>query len=193
MEGLPSESERAALFDENYYKTGCGLPYERNEHWLTFFGLIADEIIRSLKPRTVFDAGCAKGFLVESFWDRGVKAYGIDISEFAVSQVRRDMQRYCRQGSILEPLKGRYDLVTCIEVLEHLTPEETEIAIANLTAITDAIVFSSTPSDFTEPTHYNVQPSIRWLSQFAALGFWPDCVFDASFVAPHAILLRHQT
>src|SRR5262249_46799210 len=165
---------------------------ERNDHWLNFFGFIADEIIRSIKPRTALDAGCAMGFLVEALWDRGVQAQGIDVSAFAISQVRRDMQRYCRQTSLLQPIDGRYDLVTCIEVVEHLAPEETEAAIANLTAVTDTILFSSTPSDFVEPTHFNVQPPIRWLNQFAAFGFWPNCTFDASFVAPHAILLQRQ-
>jgi GT2 family glycosyltransferase/glycosyltransferase involved in cell wall biosynthesis len=191
-ESLRSESERSSLFDETYNRTSRGLPYERSDHWLNFFGLIAHEIIRSLKPRIVLDAGCAKGFLVEAFWDRGVEAHGIDISELAISQVRRDVRRYCFEGSIAQPLKGRYDLITCIEVLEHLAPEEAEGAITNLTALADTILFSSPPSDFNEPSHFNVQPPIRWLNQFAAVGFWPDCTFDASFVAPHAMLLRRQ-
>src|SRR6266542_4149977 len=87
--------ERSAVFDEAYYLTGCGLPYLRNDHWLNFFGGIADEIIRSLKPRRVFDAGCALGMLVESFWDRGVEAYGVDISTYAISNVLPDMRSYC--------------------------------------------------------------------------------------------------
>jgi len=129
---------------------------------------------------------------VEALWDRGVEAHGIDVSPFAISQVRRDTQRYCVQGSIVQPLKGRYDLVTCIEVLEHLMPEEAEGAITNLAAVTDTILFAWSPSDLTEPTHFNVQPPIRWLNQFVAVGFLPDCTFDASFVAPHAILLRRH-
>ncbi len=180
------------LFDANYYRTGLGFPYERNDHWLNFFGAIADEIIRSLKPQTVFDAGCAMGFLVESLWDRGVEAYGVDVSSFAISQVRRDVQRHCREGSLVDPIEGRYDLVTCIEVLEHLLPEETEAVIGNLAAITDTILFSSSPTDVTEATHFNVRPVIGWLKLFAEAGFSPDCVFDASFVAPHAMLLRKQ-
>ena len=182
----------SSLFDASYFQTGLGLPYERNDHWLNFFGLVADEIIRSLKPRTVFDAGCALGFLVEAFWDRGVVAKGVDISEFAISQVRRDMQPYCKQSSLTAPIEGKYDLVTCIEVLEHLLPEQTETVIANITAAADTVLFSSSPSDFTEPTHFNVRPLINWLSLFAQAGFWPDCLFDASFLAPHAVLLRRQ-
>ncbi len=185
-------SDLSSLFDASYYETGLGSPYKRNSHWLNFFGVVADEINRSLRPSTVFDAGCALGFLVESFWDRGIECYGIDISEYAISQVRRDMQPYCRRQSILDPINGRYDLVTCIEVLEHLQPDDTELAISNITSASDAILFSSTPDDLTETTHFNVRPVIGWLTLFQKFGFAPDYNFDAGFVAPHAILLRKQ-
>ncbi len=190
---LPEKNqETASLYDANYYQTGLGLPYERNSHWLTFFGLIADEVIRSLKPRRVFDAGCAMGFLVESFWDRGVEASGVDVSAYAISQVRRDIQPYCSEASLIDPIPGNYDLLTCIEVLEHVLPEQTETVIANLAGATDTILFSSSPTDLTEATHFNVRPVIGWLKIFANAGFWPDCIFDASFIAPHAVLLRKQ-
>jgi 2-polyprenyl-3-methyl-5-hydroxy-6-metoxy-1,4-benzoquinol methylase len=86
---------------------------------------IADEIIRCLRPKRVFDAGCAWGFLVESFCDRGVEARGVDLSEYAIGNVRRDIRVFCSTGSLTEPIGGGpYDLVTCIEVLEHIgTPE----------------------------------------------------------------------
>ena len=180
----------ALLFDENYYQTGLGLPYERNEYWLGFFAGIAEHIIRSLKPRRVLDAGCAMGMLMEAFWDRGVEAWGIDISPFAISRVRPDMRPYCRQASLSEPIEGQYDLVTCIEVLEHLHEQEARAAAANIAGSTDRILFSSTPDDFGEATHFTVRPPIYWLKLFAELGFWPDLEYDANYITPHAMLLR---
>jgi glycosyltransferase involved in cell wall biosynthesis/SAM-dependent methyltransferase len=53
------------------------------------------------------------------------------------------------------------------------------------------ILFSSTPhEDRPEPTHVNVRPVIYWLESFAAVGFYPDLRFDASFVSQQAFLLR---
>jgi hypothetical protein len=49
-----------ALFDAIFHATGCGKPYSRNQH----------EIVRSLRPTRVFDAGCAMGMLVELLWER---------------------------------------------------------------------------------------------------------------------------
>jgi len=114
-------SELQALYDEQYYATACGpIPYGRTEHWANFFALIADQIIRSLQPKRVLDAGCAMGLLVEALWDRGVEAYGIDISSYAISKVRPDMKSYCRVASLTAPIHERFDVVTCIEVLEHI-------------------------------------------------------------------------
>jgi 2-polyprenyl-3-methyl-5-hydroxy-6-metoxy-1,4-benzoquinol methylase len=193
--GPVTQDELASQFDENYFRSGCGdVPYSRtNPRWAAFFGMVADELIRALRPRVVLDAGCAMGFLVEAFWDRGVEARGIDISPYAISQVRRDMQPHCRVGSLADGVEGKYDLITCIEVLEHMPEEQAKAAISHLTRATDTLLFSSTPYDFEEPTHFNVRPYISWLQLFQEYGFSPDLDFDASFVAPQAMLLRRRS
>jgi SAM-dependent methyltransferase len=180
------------IFDREYYATHCGsLPYDHScGFWAGFFGRIADELMRSFRPRRVFDAGCAHGFLVEAFWDRGVEAWGRDISRFANSDVRPDLRQYCAVGSIADPIEGRYDLITCIEVLEHMPEADAIQAIAAMACVTDRILFSSSPSDFNEPTHINVRPAIYWLRLFAAQGFAPDMGYDATFILPHTLMLE---
>ena len=130
------------------------------------------------------------GLLVESLWYKGVEASGIDLSPFAISRVRPVFQTRCKVGSISAPVKGHFDLVTCIEVLEHLDEEEGLRAIQNLAGITETILFSSDPYDFVEPTHVNVRPIMYWLDAFAAVQFYPDVTYDATFVATHAVLFR---
>lgn len=181
------------LFDANYYQLGCGdAPYQRERVWLEFFGGVADRIIQRLAPRTVLDAGCAMGFLVEALRDRGVAAEGVDISEYAIRQVRADIQPYCRVGSILEPFPQRYDLLTCIEVLEHLPPAAAEPAVANLCRHADDILFSSSPRDFVEATHFNVQPPEYWAELFALNGFIRDVDFDGGFLTPWTVRFRRS-
>jgi len=182
------------LYGEEYFRRHCGpVPLERSLVWLGRAGAIADQMIRSLKPRTVLDAGCAMGLLVECLWDKGIEATGIDISAYAISKVRPDLQQQCKVGSIIEPLSGHYDVVTCIEVLEHLQEKDAKKALANLAAITETILFSSDPYDFIEPTHVNVRPLLYWLRAFAELHFLPDLTYDANFVAPHAMLFRKSS
>src|SRR5262249_18466340 len=149
--------------------------------------------IRSFAPRSVFDAGCAHGFLVEALWDRGVEARGRDISTFAISQVRADVRSFCEVGSIADSIDGAFDLVTCIEVLEHMPEEKALAPIPNIPAIAPTIVFSSSPTDLNEPTHVNVRPTIYWLRAFAQRGFAPVVNFDATFIAPHSFVLSKSS
>jgi len=177
-------------YDQFYYQNCCGMPYERTEAWLAFFSGIADRIVKHIGPRSALDAGCAMGFLVECLRQRGVDAYGIDISAYAIGQVREDLRPYCRLGSVLDPLPRRYDLIVCIEVLEHLSPNECERAAANFCAASDDILFSSTPDDIDTATHVNVQSPEYWAALFARHGFRRDIDFDATFVTGWAMRFR---
>jgi hypothetical protein len=188
MSSVPSER-----FDENYYRTSCGPPYERSPHWLEFFGALADQIVQTVAPRTVLDCGCAMGFLVEALRARGVEAFGFDISRYAIEQVAEDARPYCWAGSLLDPLPGRYDLVVCIEVLEHLEQVDSERALENMCRWSDDILFSSSPSDLDEPTHFNVQPVEYWAELFSRQGFLRQLEYDAGYITPWAMrLMRSQ-
>lgn len=183
------------LYGPTYYQAYyCGsappIAYERNDHWLTFFGTVADAIIQRLRPETVFDAGCAMGFLVEALRVRGVDAAGRDVSSHAIAQAHSSITDYVRVGSITEPIDGRYDLITCIEVLEHLEPADLDAALRSLTEATDCLLLSTTPGDFQEPTHVNVQPPEFWAARMAEFGFYRDLSFDGSFLTPWTGLFR---
>jgi GT2 family glycosyltransferase len=186
-----ANSSQEALYNEQYFQHGCGpLPYERNEEWLGHFGRIADMIARTINPATMLDAGCAMGFLVEALRDRGIDAYGIDISDYAIDCVRDDIKPFCWVGSLTESLPRHYDLITCIEVLEHLPKEAGMRAIAQLCEATNDIIFSSSPDDYTESTHFNVQPPEYWAAAFAAHGFSRDVDFDGYLISPWAVRFR---
>ena len=179
-------------FDACYYAKSCGRPYKRDAEWLAFFGGIAERIAADIGPTRVLDAGCALGLLVETLRDRGVDASGIDISPFAIEQVHPPVKPFCRQRSVTEPFTERYDLIVSIEVLEHMSSREAEAAIANFCAHTDDILFSSSPFDFKEATHGNVQPPEYWASHFARHGFYRDVDFDASFITTWAVRYRKR-
>ncbi|MEO0249484.1 MAG: glycosyltransferase [candidate division WOR-3 bacterium] len=185
------DSRKASgLYDAYYFATGCGRPYRRDEEWLRFFVSIADHIVRDIRPSTVLDVGCAMGFLVEALRQRGVEAFGVDISEYAIQNVHPNIQPYCWVGSVTDPFPQKYDLIVCIEVLEHLPHHEAEQAVENLCRHSDDVLFSSTPLDYKEATHVNVQPPEYWAELFARHSFFRDVDFDASFITPWAARFR---
>ena len=102
------------------------------------------------------------------------------------------MRPYCRVGGATEPFGRRYDLITCIEVLEHMSPEQAQGAIANICAHADGVLFSSSPFDYAEVTHFNVQPPEYWARLFAQQGFFRHVDVDAGFLTPWAVYFRRQ-
>jgi SAM-dependent methyltransferase len=186
----PDPPAYGASYFRNYW--GGGAPYERNERWLGFFAGVADGIVRDLHPLSVLDAGCAMGFLVEALDQRGVEAWGVDVSEYAISQVDDSVRERCSVASLTEPLPRRYDLVTCIEVIEHLPAAEADRALGNLCQATDRILLSSTPDAYGEPSHLNVQPPEAWSAALAAHGFYRELTRDFSYVSPWAALYTRR-
>jgi glycosyltransferase involved in cell wall biosynthesis len=185
-----------SLYNEEYYKSCCGTDYANVKHWESFFGNIADCIIKDFNPKSVLDAGCAWGYLVSQLRKRGVEAYGIDISDYAISMVPEEIKPFCFVGSLdkkwPDGISGRFDLITNIEVLEHLHEGNGFAAIKNLCEHSDRIIFSSTPSDITEKTHYNVQQIEYWSKQFAIHGFYRVFAYDCSYLSPQAFLVEKQ-
>ena len=135
----------------------------------------ARRIVTDLQPDSVLDAGSGLGTVVDTLRDLDVDASGLDSSE-----------------ALSAPLDRKYDIALCIEVLEEVPAIEAEQVIENLCAATDRILFSSSPSDYAEPTHVNVQPPEVWSAHFARQGFVRNLDFDASFMAPGVALYERS-
>jgi hypothetical protein len=161
-----------------------------NERWRNFFMSVADRLIGAFAPASVLDVGCAKGLLVQSFMVQGVDAHGIDISSHAIASAHEAVRDRLSVASATERIAGRYDLVTCIEVLEHMSAADAQLAIDHITAVTDRVLFSSSPEDHDEPTHINTHPGEAWAAWFAERGFFRRTDVDVSMIAPWTVVFE---
>ncbi len=190
--GTTSEDYGLRYF--SHYAEADG-PYDwETPGWKAFFTGVAHRTLELTGPaHRTLDVGCAKGFLVMAFLQEGCDAYGVDISEAAVADVPDPVRSRVHVASATDPIEGRYDLITCTEVLEHLSPDDAEQAIDRICAATDRVVLSSTPGDFDEPTHINVRPVADWVAAFASRGFFRRTDVDMSFLAPWAVYVERAT
>lgn len=180
------------IYNEEYYNnydTGNGkVSYSNATDLKLFLQNVADKIVEKYNPKKVLDAGCAMGYLVEALRDRGVEAYGIDISEYAISKVREDIKPFCVVGNLSEPLPKSipefYDLIVTIEVIEHIYEAEGLKAISNLCNYSNSILFSSSPDDIEEITHVNVQQREYWAKQFAKHNFFNKIEISNDYLTP---------
>ncbi|KAA3621487.1 MAG: bifunctional 2-polyprenyl-6-hydroxyphenol methylase/3-demethylubiquinol 3-O-methyltransferase UbiG [Proteobacteria bacterium] len=81
-----------------------------------------------LKDKTVVDVGCGGGILSEAMAARGARVTGIDMgaTPLAVARLHAvesgvDVEyRKCRAEDIADERPGEFDVVTCMEMLEHV-------------------------------------------------------------------------
>ncbi|WP_210438368.1 class I SAM-dependent methyltransferase [Nocardioides xinjiangensis] len=189
-----SEGTRSEDYSGTYYNDAHLGGYDNytwdNEEWRAFFHSLADRVVAIANPRSVLDVGCARGLFVQALAAKGVEASGIDISEHAIASAHADVRDRLRVASATAPLGGRYDLVTFIEVIEHMSPADAQLALDNITAATDLVLFSSSPGDHDEPTHINTRPTAQWAAWFAERGFFRRTDVDLSFLSPWAVLFE---
>ncbi|HSO07331.1 MAG TPA: bifunctional 2-polyprenyl-6-hydroxyphenol methylase/3-demethylubiquinol 3-O-methyltransferase UbiG [Pelomicrobium sp.] len=112
---------------------------------------LIDETV-SLAGKRVLDVGCGGGILAESMAARGAAVTGIDMGEkpLKVAQLhllesgRQVDYRHTSVEQMAEKGAGPFDVVTCMEMLEHVPdPASTVAACARVTAPGGHAVFST--------------------------------------------------
>lgn len=105
-----------------------------------------------LAGRTVLDIGCGGGLMAEAMASRGAAVTGIDLSEGALRVARLHLKESGRQvdyrhisaEALAGELPGHFDVITCLEMLEHVPDPGSVIrAIASMLKPGGQVVFST--------------------------------------------------
>ena len=108
--------------------------------------------IAKLAGKRVVDVGCGGGILAESMAARGAAVTGIDMAEkpLKVAQLhllesgREVDYRHTSAEKLASEMPGQYDVVTCMELLEHVpVPDSTVEACARLVKSGGDVFFST--------------------------------------------------
>jgi len=105
-----------------------------------------------LSGKRVLDVGCGGGILSESMAAKGAEVTGIDLSEKALSVARLHLfesglevnYRHVSAEQMAEQHAGEFDVVTCLEMLEHVPdPASVVAACAGLVKPGGEVFFST--------------------------------------------------
>lgn len=111
-----------------------------------------DRLAGGLAGKRVIDVGCGGGILAESMAAKGATVTGIDLGEKSLKVARLHLLESgvavdyrlvsAEDAAVAEP--GAYDVVTCMEMLEHVPdPASTVRACAGLAKPGGTVVFST--------------------------------------------------
>ncbi len=106
----------------------------------------------NLAGKRVLDVGCGGGILAESMAIRGARVTGIDLAEASLSTARLHLlessaevdYRLISAESLAEQEAGEYDVVTCMEMLEHVPDPSSIVSACAKLAKPDGDIFFST-------------------------------------------------
>lgn len=108
--------------------------------------------LEPLSGKRVLDVGCGGGLLSEGMAARGAQVTGIDMGEAPLSVARLHLYesglevdyRQITAERMAEEAPGAFDIVTCLEMLEHVpAPDSVIAACARLVRPGGLVVFST--------------------------------------------------
>ena len=119
-------------------------------------------------PESYLDVGCGTGAMVKAAQRMGIDAYGIDIL------LNSGKWYYNHDLRLPFDHKWKYQLVTCIETMEHIDPDFAHVAIesiANHTIPGSVVIFSAAGPGQGGIQHVNCRLGSYWRDMFDGLDF----------------------
>jgi SAM-dependent methyltransferase len=128
-------------------QTASGYPeYNR---WSSRANVAAYLLWKHLSPRSVLDAGCAMGFIVEALRELNIEAKGTDFSHYALGHGCAGAKGHVFWSDLTERMPlgdASFDAVSIFETLEHLPPAKVPSAVSELFRVARGFVVATVPS-----------------------------------------------
>jgi SAM-dependent methyltransferase/predicted nucleic acid-binding Zn-ribbon protein len=141
---------------------------------------ILPELFSRLQPNSVLDVGCGIGPWLRAAGDLGARVLlGVDgdyveqrlLMIPSESFVPIDLARPGLKEKVVAIHPGRFDLVICLEVAEHLPFERSASLVEELCQLSDVVLFSAAIPFQGGTQHVNEQWPEFWALLFRSFGF----------------------
>ena len=109
----------------------------------------ASYIDRFFDAEKILDVGCSFGRLVHALREKGRDAWGTDYSQYFVDHAHPEVREYLQTINVEQLfsfISDRFDLLLCMEVLEHLPLSVINKAIADFSSICKDTLLITVPS-----------------------------------------------
>lgn len=145
--------------------------FARREKYRDDYLRLAGFLVADLDFSSVFDVGCANGFLLQGLLEAGKEASGLEVSAAALEVIPTGLRERVAIGDF-STARGSYDLACCVEVAEHIEPERSEELVDSLARLAEKwIYFTAAPPGQSGRGHINCREAEEWLSWFGDCGW----------------------
>lgn len=110
----------------------------------------------------VLDIGCGPGIYVRALRDLGFEADGVDLDPRCPYDKVNILS-----DEFTEKYAGKYDLAVCLEVAEHLSPDDADELVEKIVSVAPIVLFSAAVVGQGGHGHINCQPKEYWVEKFA--------------------------
>lgn len=126
-------------------------------------------MIDKFSPKSVIDMGCSSGIYLVPYVEAGIEVLGVDGASGVGKWIPGNFQVF----DLRQPYTPahKYDLCYCIEVLEHIRREYSEIVVESLCRCSDTILVSAARPGQSGEGHVNEADKGFWLALFGKFGF----------------------
>lgn len=133
-------------------------------------------LLEGLNPTSLLDVGCGTGTWLKAAIELGITdVFGIDGVDISPANLLFPSHLFkCTDLSHNWDLGRRFDLVSCLEVAEHLDKNLSSNLIKSLTAHSDNVIFAAACPNQGGQHHVNCQWPSYWQQLFNAEGFECD-------------------
>ena len=136
---------------------------------------IAELVVATCGGGRMLDVGSGEGVLVAELLKLGVDAHGFDVSEVAVDRSNtRATGRFVRSSALSLPYPDEhFDCIVSTDCLEHISPKDVPIAIAELHRVCRRYMFMQIAivPDRDGHWHLTVEDRAWWEHRFFEAGF----------------------
>ena len=177
-------------YDEDYFERGLktGRSAYENYRWMPEHTIpFAHEIVSFLeikKHHAILDFGCAKGYLVKALRLLNYRAWGTDISDYALNAAPWEIKDYLMDWKEYSQIKLqdniKYDWIIAKDVLEHISYKDLVLTLAILGMLGDRMFVIvplgndgkyNAPTNDLDPTHVICEDFQWWCDLFVETGF----------------------
>jgi hypothetical protein len=152
--------------------------FDDREQFRDDYAVVARALVETLSFGKHLDLGAGNGLLVEAMTAQSALSRGIEQAKEAWSHCSLDTADLIHFGYGLdswgssELWKLDFDLVSCVEVLEHIPAEQADAAVAAICSRSSRwVYFSAAQPGQGGPGHVNEQPLEYWRQKFVENGF----------------------